>query len=361
MHSRATMQSIRMIILVLAGTLLLPVPAVATQWSGHDERLIAPAVVTQGEFALRLAHTLAIPIADDAGPEEAMQSLAALGIEPLDGWTAVDAPMTPNLVGELRHAVTNAAAAGRLQVEPAAALAAFTELIADLRLPLPYEQPPGYAEQPPRYSTYCDRMALDHYYGAVGPPYYTYCPPPPHYYYMYSWVPSRFYWSGIFFSGFFVLRDVHVVPRFKHVVPRFKHRPRHPRFSDGVIGKSRRDAHPPRAIPEGKGFRDIGRKPAVVAPRPHTPRVVPRGPDRPRFSEGILGGQRDGRATATRPLPRAGTSRSSPQWRQAAPSPHPQSGLNAGRARGPVAGAPPRSTPSPGASRGWRDVVPGRR
>lgn len=346
-----------MIILVVAGTLLLPVPAVATEWSGHDERLIAPAVVSQGEFALRLARTLAIPIADDAGPEEAMQSLAALGIEPLDGWAAADAPMTPQIVGELRHAVTNAAAAGRLQVEPAAALAAFTELVAHLGLPLPAEPPLAYTGdpvRPPGYATYCDRAALDYYYGAVGPPYYTYCPPPPSHYYLYAWVPSRFYWHGALFSGFFVIRDVHVVPRFKH-------RPRHPRFSDGLIGKSRRDTHPPRALPDGgKGFRDIGRKPAVVAPRPH-PRVVPRGPDRPRFSDGILGGQRDGRATATRPLPRAGTSRSSPQWRQAAPSPRPQSGLNAGRARGPVAGAHPRSTPSPGASRGWRDVVPGRR
>lgn len=346
-----------LIVFALLAGMLLPAPGAAAETS-YDERFIAPTILSQGEFALHLARSLEIPMADPAGQEEAMHALAALGIEPLDGWAAVDAPMTPQLVGELRHAVTNAAAAGRLQGDPAAALAAFTELIADLGLPLPAEQPPAYAGDPvrrPGYATYCDRAALDYYYGAVGVPYYTYCPPPPSYYYMYSWVPSHFYWHGFFFSGFFVIRDVHVAPRFKH-------RPPHPRFSDGLIG-GRRDARPPRAAPDGgKGFRDIGigRKPARAAPRQDGPRVIPRGPDRPRFSDGVLGGKRGSPPTVSHPRSPASASRS-PQFRQPPPATRPNVGIGSSGARSPRAGPPPVSTPSQGAGRGWRDVVPGRR
>ncbi|BAU47504.1 hypothetical protein SVA_0925 [Sulfurifustis variabilis] len=339
------------LIAIVAGMLLAPARVLGAE-STYDERFIAPAVVTQGEFAVHLALALGIRPAQDAEPEQAMRKLAALGIEPLDGWSA-GAPMTPQTAADLRQAVLNAAAAGRLEMEPATARAVFSGLLAELGLPLPAAPPAAYAGRtsPPDR---CDRAALDYYYGAVGVPYYTYCAPPPAYYHLYAWVPSRFYWHGHFFGGFFVIRDVHVVvPHVK------KHRVPRPRFSEGVIGE-RRHARPPSvhvAPRDRPRFSDgaLGDKRGSTGSTIHTPaQALPDGGNRPRHSTGVLDGKR-GFAAATRPPPAA--SRPAPRVGRAMPAPAPRSNA------GPVIRSP---SPSPSAGpatlgRGWRHVVPGRR
>jgi hypothetical protein len=50
-------------------------------------------------------------------------------------------------------------------------------------------------------------------YTADGTPVVTYYCPPPAYYTMYAWVPSPFWWSDLWFPGFFILNDFHRVVR----------------------------------------------------------------------------------------------------------------------------------------------------
>lgn len=333
------------LVLMLA-VMALSLPVAAQNVDDERRRLIAPETVSQAEFALQLAGALGLPVTGEDA-DEAMRALASRGIEPLEGWKP-ELPMTPLLVAELRHAVSNAVAAGRLDVEGSAALAAFDELIAHLDLPLADAPPPAYAEGPRGHETACDRSALDRYYATMGPPYYTYCLPLPSYYYLYSWVPSPFYLHGVFFSGFFVVRDVHVVPTFR--VPKFKHH--HPKFSHGVLGDHRKP--PPRHAfsDRAKGLKDIAGRRSPRMKSGHAPRAIPHVPDRPRFShsprysEGVLGTRHRAPSAVSRPP--------APRTRASMPTSRPPLTMGTG-IRAPQAAAPSAS------GRGWRHVVPHRR
>lgn len=216
-----------LIVTFIAVSFLFPGPARA---QGEDSlayagEAIAPAVVPQGEFAARLAETLALDSAED-DEADAIRALVALGIEPAAGWQP-DQAMTPQIVTELRADLAEAVAAGRLLMEPNAARTAFDELIAELGLPLPSEPAPAYAgANPPlnSYGPYCDATATHYFYGSYGLPIYSYCYPPAAFLHYYSWVPCGFRAHGHHFSGFFTLRQVHHIQRVpgrRHVGHRF--------------------------------------------------------------------------------------------------------------------------------------------
>ena len=158
--------------------------------------------------------------------DDAIRALVALGIEPAAGWQP-DQAMTPQIVTELRADLAEAVAAGRLLMEPNAARTAFDELLAELGLPLPAEPAPAYAgANPPlnSYGPYCDATATHYFYGSYGMPIYSYCYPPAAFLHYYSWVPCGFRAHGHHFSGFFTLRQVHVIQRVpgrRHVGHRF--------------------------------------------------------------------------------------------------------------------------------------------
>ena len=205
-----------LIIALIAATFLFPGPA----WAQSDDSLayagqaIAPAVVRQGEFAVRLAEALALEIAED-DEDDALRALVALGVEPAAGWQP-DQAMTPQIVTELRADLADAVAAGRLVMEPDAAWTAFDELLAELGLPLPAEPALAYAGGTPpvsSYGPYCDATATHYFYGSYGLPIYSYCYPPSAYIHYYSWVPCGFRAHGHSFAGFFILRQVHVIQR----------------------------------------------------------------------------------------------------------------------------------------------------
>jgi hypothetical protein len=64
------------------------------------------------------------------------------------------------------------------------------------------------SQQPVEISEdYPDPGVINDYYATEGPPVVTYYTPPPDYYYLYSWVPYPFWWTGLWFPGFFVLND----------------------------------------------------------------------------------------------------------------------------------------------------------
>ncbi|WP_096460889.1 hypothetical protein [Sulfurifustis variabilis] len=336
----------RLIAALFAATLFLPaaVPAAEAPVDLEPQRLIAPEVIAQRDFALHLASALGVRIPDRDDPAAAVRALEERGIAPRTGWEP-DEAVTPQTIAELRDAVAAAASAGRIKPDREEAVQAFEQIVAQLGLPLPIE-PPRYAEDETgvrRYEGACDPGAYDDYYGSTGIPPYTYCPPPPAYFSMYAWVGSPFYWDGYYFPGFYTLRYPYVI-----VFPREPVPP--PRFSEGVIGGAR----PPAATPVppgggGPGFRDT----PIVPPSSSVPRAIPL-PDRgPRFSEGALGGQGQSVPRTAPAVPPA----SSPR---VIPSPRPPIGATPRSSPPPAARPSPAPSPAPpagGGNRGWRDVI----
>jgi hypothetical protein len=169
---------------------------------------IAQPLVREGEFARQLVESLKMTPAPTEAEAENM--LTAAGIAPKKGWIA-DYPVTPDIVAELETAVQNAARSGAIGMEEAEALQAFEILKKDMGLRVTGSGE-AYAESEPpaRYEgEYPSSSEFDNYYESEGPPVVTYYPPPYPYYGLYGWVPYPFWYSGFFFSGFFVLRDFH--------------------------------------------------------------------------------------------------------------------------------------------------------
>lgn len=324
------------LIAVLLAAMLLPATASAAETSidPEQERLIAPLVIAQSDFALHIASALGIRVPDNDDPSKAARALAARRIAPRAGWEP-EAAVTPQTIAELRDAVAAAASTGRLRLDPQDAVSAYEQIVAQLGLPLPIE-PPRYAEDETgvkRYEGGCDPRAYDYYYGGTGIPPYTYCPPPPAYFSMYAWIGTPFYWDGYYFPGFYTLRYPYVIVYPREPVPR-------PRFSEGILGGDQRVTPTPAPPTGGPGFRDT----PIVKDR-STPRAIPL-PDRdPRFSEGILGGQRDSMPRTTPSAPRGAPGQRPP----VGVTPRPQAPSPAAR--------PPAPAPQPGGDRGWRDVI----
>jgi hypothetical protein len=169
---------------------------------------ISQPLVREGEFAIKLAEALGIGTAKSEAEAESL--LASAGIAPKNGWIA-DYPMTPDIIGELEEAVSQAADAQKLALGKEEALKALRTVAVEQELPIIAEGGPDeYSEsQPPTAPEYMAPSEIDNYYYAEGPPIVTYYPPPWDYYYLYAWIPSPVWYSGFYFPGFFILNDFH--------------------------------------------------------------------------------------------------------------------------------------------------------
>ena len=168
---------------------------------------IAQPLTREGDFAIKLAEALKIGRVESEAEAESL--LASVGIAPKNGWIA-DYPMTPDIIGELEKAISEAADAKRLPVGKNDALKTFRTTAVELELPIIAEVQERYAEAPPPTEPqYMTPSVINNYYYAEGPPVVTYYPPPWDYYYMYAWIPSPFWYSGFYFPGFYVLHDFH--------------------------------------------------------------------------------------------------------------------------------------------------------
>ena len=185
---------------------------------------VAQPLVREGDFAVRL--TEALNMGKTQSEPEAESTLTSVGIAPRNGWIA-NYPVTPDVLGELRDAVGEAADSGRIPIKRAEAEKTFDTLSAHLGLavvpetqsgvaqneparsdqPQPSTEPPRYSEPAPNYGEYSNPDVLNNYYYDEGPPVVTYYPPPRDYYYLYAWVPYPFLYSGFFFPGYFILND----------------------------------------------------------------------------------------------------------------------------------------------------------
>ncbi len=180
---------------------------------------ISQPLVREGDFATQLAEALKVGRTQNEAEAESL--LASANIAPRNGWIA-DYPVTPDIIGELQNAISEAADSGKLGVSKEEAMSAFQDLIAQQGLPLRAEKQNQYAaaeqpysdEEPPQdYPQYYEPSVVNNYYSEEGPPVVTYYPPPPDYYYLYSWVPiSILVWwilvSGVLLPPRFSSRDL---------------------------------------------------------------------------------------------------------------------------------------------------------
>ncbi len=198
--------------LFLLSLLLLLLPAITLAQSDLPKPgapPVAQALVTEGDFAVKLGAALAVVTTDDE--VEAESRLGELGISPRNGWIA-DYPVTPDIIAELQDSVATAADAKKIAMSKDEALKKLTSVTAGSSLSIrpdvaatPYEPTPASCEN------YPNPIAINNTYVNEGPPVVTYYCPPPDYYYLYSWVPCPFWWSDLWFPGFFILHDFHRV------------------------------------------------------------------------------------------------------------------------------------------------------
>ena len=203
-------RSCRKIILFVVGlTLLLvtgPTHAQPIYGSTGLPPIAAP-LIREGELAMKLLPALGLGLASDEITAESR--LGDAGIMPRNGWIA-DYPVTPDIMGELHRAVSDAADAGILNLSRDQALNQMDYIAAGLNVSAPpYTGDDPYATASSDAGYYPDAAAINNYYYTEGPPVYTYFAPPDNYYNLYSYVPYPFWSSGVRFPGFFILRDFH--------------------------------------------------------------------------------------------------------------------------------------------------------
>jgi hypothetical protein len=191
------------ILTVMTALALLLMPFTVYSQSGQKSAGAPPisqALVSEGDFALKLAAALKLGAPNDEAQAEDM--LTSAGIAPKNGWIA-DYPLTPNIIGELQDSVATAADSKNLPMGKDEALKALQGLTTELGLAISPGNAGEYAENQPQP----DASVINNYYYEEGPPVVSYYPPPWDYYYLYDWVPYPFWASGFFFPGFFVLTD----------------------------------------------------------------------------------------------------------------------------------------------------------
>jgi hypothetical protein len=173
---------------------------------------VEPPLVRQGTLALKL--NPALNLGTPHSEAEAMGRLAEAGVMPHSGWRE-DYPVTPDLVGELQEQVGRAADNRSIPLDRYAALERLADVVAALDLPI---QPGGEVSSDLAYDDpdiYSDTSTEEYYYD-ITPPVVTYYAPPTPYYNSYSWVPYPFWFYGVQFSGYYILRDFHRPIHFKN-------------------------------------------------------------------------------------------------------------------------------------------------
>jgi hypothetical protein len=193
-----------------AALLLYPFAAIAADYGSQplqDQKTppVAQTLVREGDFAIKLAAELDLGKPSDEATAEDM--LATAGVVPSNGWLS-DYPMTPEIIGQLKDAVSTAAAEGKLKMGNEEAVKGLYYLAAQMNLPTPAgtgsEAQQG-SEQTPAAPP--NPSVVNNYYYDQGPPVITYYPPPYDYWYMYNWVPYPVFWFGFWFPGFYICHN----------------------------------------------------------------------------------------------------------------------------------------------------------
>ena len=197
-------------IIAAAGLLLYPFAAIAADYGSQPSQEqqvppVAQTLVREGDFAIKLAAELDLGKPSDEATAEDM--LTAAGVVPANGWLS-DYPMTPEIIGQLKDAVSKAAAEGKLQMNTDEAVKGLYYLAAQMNLPTPAgagsEAQEGSQQTPEAQS---NPSVVNNYYYDEGPPVITYYPPPYDYWYLYNWVPYPVFWFGFWFPGYYICHN----------------------------------------------------------------------------------------------------------------------------------------------------------
>jgi hypothetical protein len=204
-------------LLILGVLLLIPVEAIAqSEQPATGKPPIAQPLVREGDFAVKLVD--ALKLGTITSETEAESKLGDAGIAPRNGWIA-DYPVTPDIIGELRQSISDAAGSDRLTMGKDEALLAFQDVATGLTLGIKAGAPPAQVSQKsPSYDSSGSNTVVNNYYGDQGPPIVTYYSPPPAYFYLYTWVPYPFWWWNVWCPGYFILSDFHKVIHVHHGV-----------------------------------------------------------------------------------------------------------------------------------------------
>jgi len=167
---------------------------------------IGQPVIREGDLAIKLVAAFKLGTATDETAAE--NTLGDLAIAPRNGWIA-DYPVTPDIVGELRQSVSNAADANRLKVKKDDALKIFQEATTSFNLAVSGNTPGQVSDKGPTNDNAPATTVINNYYTTEGPPVVTYYAPPPDYVYLYTWVPHPFWWNSFWYPGFYILGDFH--------------------------------------------------------------------------------------------------------------------------------------------------------
>jgi len=204
------------IIAAISAFLVLPISQeLCAQETASQAPPIEQTLIREGDFAVKLVERLRIGTPQNEAEAETM--LSSTGISPKNGWIS-DYPVTPDIIGELQNAVGDAADAGRLSMGRDEALKTLQDLAAEVGLSVVADRRADYpSEEPARTYSYYSEPTVTNYYNTYGPPIVTYYPPPWAYLYLYAWVPYPFWWTRVYFPGFYVLtnfyRCVYAHPR----------------------------------------------------------------------------------------------------------------------------------------------------
>ncbi len=136
------------------------------------------ALIREGFFAMKLAEALEIGKAESEAEAENM--LASVGITPRNGWMA-DYPVTPEIIGELEKAISEAADSGKIAMNKDEAMKAFNDLTGEIESQYAAVKPPpaGQSYSEPYYYPYPYPYLYPYPYFFYYPfPYYRY-----HHYY----------------------------------------------------------------------------------------------------------------------------------------------------------------------------------
>ncbi len=192
-------------IMTAAGLLLYPFAAIAADYGSQPSQEqqvppVAQTLVREGDFAIKLAAELDLGKPSDEATAEDM--LTAAGVVPANGWLS-DYPMTPEIIGQLKDAVSKAAAEGKLKMSTDEAVKGLYYLTAQMNLPTPA----GSESQSQEGTSAAPPAVVNNYYYDQGPPVITYYPPPYDYWYLYNWVPYPVFWFGFWFPGYYICHN----------------------------------------------------------------------------------------------------------------------------------------------------------
>ncbi len=161
-------------------------------------------LVREGDYAVRLARALELGAGNEA---EAQMRLSEMGVGPWSGWIS-NYPVTPAVLNEIKDSLIRAFASGRFDI------AAGNELLGAMRYvniqfgiditPAPGDIPPmGWMS----VRWYVTPGLISDYYSQSGPPVVTFYSPPDNFSGLYDRVSMPFWYSGYWFSGFYILHD----------------------------------------------------------------------------------------------------------------------------------------------------------